>query len=106
MRDFFGVLAFASLIAGQFLAVVVAYSEPCGSEPPGRQRYLIRAKRERNTAPLVSSVLSLLRARIVLRRLPHAQISLRVDATNLLAYLAHKIFVAVHKIPRSTTKVS
>ncbi len=38
MGDVFGLLAFASLIAAQFLAVVVAYSERFETDPLGGQR--------------------------------------------------------------------
>jgi hypothetical protein len=38
MADFFGLLAFASLIAAQFVAVVVAYSQRFENDLPGGQR--------------------------------------------------------------------
>jgi hypothetical protein len=38
MDDFFGLLAFVSLIAAQFLAVVVAYSERFESDVGGGQQ--------------------------------------------------------------------
>jgi hypothetical protein len=38
MNDVFGLLAFAGLIAAQFLAAVVAYSESFESDPRGGQQ--------------------------------------------------------------------
>jgi hypothetical protein len=38
MAEFLGLLAFASLIAAQFLAVVVAYSQRFENDLPGGQR--------------------------------------------------------------------
>jgi len=50
MDDVFGLLAFASLIAAQFLAVVVAYSERFENDPPGGRRSATCMKRASNTS--------------------------------------------------------
>jgi len=59
MDGVFGLLAFAGLIAAQFLAVVVAYSERFETDPRGGQRSASRVKRARNIsqgpAPMISS---------------------------------------------------
>jgi hypothetical protein len=45
MGEIFGLLAFASLIAAQFLAVVVAYSQRFENDLPGGQRSATGMKR-------------------------------------------------------------
>jgi hypothetical protein len=59
MDDVLGLLAFVSLIAAQFLAVVVAYSERFDKDPLGGQRFATCVKRAGNSsqgaAPMISS---------------------------------------------------
>jgi hypothetical protein len=58
MDDVSGLLAFISLIAAQFLAVVVAHAEGFDNDPPTGQRFATCVKRAGDTwqkAPIISS---------------------------------------------------
>jgi hypothetical protein len=63
MGEFFGLLAFASLIAAQFLAVVVVYSEHFEDDLPGGQRSATSMKRAINTSLGADPIIALLRGR-------------------------------------------
>jgi hypothetical protein len=52
MAEFLGLLAFASLIAAQFLAVVVAYSQRFENDLPGGQRSATGMERASGRYPL------------------------------------------------------
>jgi hypothetical protein len=63
MAEFLGLLAFASLIAAQFLAVVVAYSQRFENDLPGGQR----SKRASDTSPGADPISSLPASRAPIR---------------------------------------
>jgi hypothetical protein len=67
MAEFLGLLAFASLIAAQFLAVVVAYSQRFENDLPGGQRSATGMKRASDTSPGADPISSLPASRAPIR---------------------------------------